>query len=119
MATHRKIVRIEYPGYRPRRWCAVCGLSASKSDPYICCDGETDCHNVCHITCLGDRDVHTCEETQQLRHEVNIDTGVLYENGDIEEAPDTPAPPPLLPPLQMTSTLQPSVKTWTMKGRST
>lgn len=97
MVAHQKIGRIGHPGYKPRRWCAVCGLSASKSHPYVCCDGETDCRNVCHIACLGDRDAYTCDVTQQLRQEANIDAAVVYEDEDVEETPDTPAPPPFPP----------------------
>ena len=94
MSTHTKIVRINHPGYCPKRWCAVCGKAATKNAPYVCCDGETDCPNVCHATCLGDRETFTCTETQQLRQVANINVTVSYVDGDISAAAPTPSAPP-------------------------
>ena len=104
MAAHRKISRINHPGYCPRRCCAACGRAATKTAPYVCCDGETGCPNVCHITCLGDRETYACTETQQLRLEANVDAEVTYvevsrhdhtsENGDTPAAAALPSLPP-------------------------
>lgn len=78
MAAHQKIARINHPGYCPRRWCAVCGRAATKNSAFLFCEGEADCPNVCHATCLGDREHYACTETQQLRQEAGVDVEVAY-----------------------------------------
>ncbi len=104
MAAHQKISRISHPGYCPRRWCAVCGRTAtSKQAAFVFCEGEPDCSNVCHASCLGARETYTCSETQQLRSEANIEDEVTYvdtappapSNEDGDTATDAALPPSL------------------------
>ena len=75
---HRAIKRRDLPGYCPQRWCAVCGKAAAKTAPYVRCEGRNDCPNVCHSSCLGDRDLYVCDDTQELRRLWNIEDAVAY-----------------------------------------
>ncbi|MPC25657.1 hypothetical protein E2C01_018779 [Portunus trituberculatus] len=81
---HRLIKRRDLPGYCPQSWCAVCGREATKTAPYVSCEGSSECRNVCHTACLGDRESYTCKDTQQLRQETSIVDEVVY----ISENPD-------------------------------
>ncbi len=94
MADHRPIKRRDLPGYCPQKWCAVCGKAAVKNAPYVRCEGRNDCPNVCHSSCLGDHDVYTCEDTQELRRLCSIEDAVVYLPLDPNEnAPTTLAAP--------------------------
>lgn len=88
MAAHQKISRVNSSRYCPRCWCGDCGKAATKNTLFVCCDGELDCLNVSHITCLSDREKYTSIETQQLFLEANVDATRLddNENGDTSAA---------------------------------
>ena len=71
---------------------SVVGRPPKMPPTSVCCNSDTPCPNVCHVTCLSDHETYTCTDTQQLRLEGNIDDAVmyLYDNAHADNREDNP-----------------------------
>lgn len=74
---HRLIARPPgLPGYAPSRWCAVCGKKTTDK-PVVHCSAS-DCPNIVHVNCLGDKTSFDCPEVGDLRTAQGINAQVAY-----------------------------------------